>query len=170
VGLDTSHGCWHGAYSAFHRWRCKIAEVAGLPPLELMEGFWSPPPHGNDGDIPMGLALTIKCKADELTRRASNAGSPSDSGNDLLDAFQFPAIRWGALRPDALHILLRHSDCEGRIAPGQCRRIATRLKDLLPLMPEGDAGGHIGNWQEKTQTFIDGLLAAAAEGKPVRFG
>lgn len=29
MGLDTSHDCWHGAYSAFSRWRNKIAEVAG---------------------------------------------------------------------------------------------------------------------------------------------
>lgn len=29
MGLDTSHDCWHGAYSAFSRWRNKLAEVAG---------------------------------------------------------------------------------------------------------------------------------------------
>lgn len=29
MGLDTSHDCWHGAYSAFTRWRHKLAEVAG---------------------------------------------------------------------------------------------------------------------------------------------
>jgi hypothetical protein len=40
MGLDVSHECWTGAYSAFHIWRCKIAELKGLPPLELMEGFY----------------------------------------------------------------------------------------------------------------------------------
>jgi hypothetical protein len=29
MGLDTSHNAWHGAYSAFGRWRDKLAEVAG---------------------------------------------------------------------------------------------------------------------------------------------
>ena len=29
MGLDTSHDCWHGAYSAFNRFREKIAEVSG---------------------------------------------------------------------------------------------------------------------------------------------
>lgn len=29
MGLDTTHDCWHGAYSAFSRWRNKLAEVAG---------------------------------------------------------------------------------------------------------------------------------------------
>ena len=27
MGLDTTHGCWHGTYSAFNRWRNKIAEM-----------------------------------------------------------------------------------------------------------------------------------------------
>jgi hypothetical protein len=38
MGLDISHGCWEGAYSAFMRWRQQIAEVAGIP-LMLMDGF-----------------------------------------------------------------------------------------------------------------------------------
>lgn len=29
MGLDTSHDAWAGAYSAFHRFRTRIAEVAG---------------------------------------------------------------------------------------------------------------------------------------------
>ena len=27
MGLDCSHGCWHGAYSAFMRWRAKLART-----------------------------------------------------------------------------------------------------------------------------------------------
>lgn len=40
MGLDTTHNAWHGAYSAFMRWRTEIARVAGYPPLSLMEGFF----------------------------------------------------------------------------------------------------------------------------------
>jgi hypothetical protein len=29
MGLDTTHGCWHGAYSGFNRWRESLAKVAG---------------------------------------------------------------------------------------------------------------------------------------------
>lgn len=29
MGLDTTHDCWHGPYSAFSRWRNGLAEVAG---------------------------------------------------------------------------------------------------------------------------------------------
>lgn len=38
MGLDTSHGCWHGPYSAFHRFRADIAEAVGIN-LSTMEGF-----------------------------------------------------------------------------------------------------------------------------------
>ena len=30
MGLDTTHGCWHGAYSAFYRWRGALARSAGI--------------------------------------------------------------------------------------------------------------------------------------------
>lgn len=29
MGLDCSHDCFHGAYSAFNRWRNELAKVAG---------------------------------------------------------------------------------------------------------------------------------------------
>ena len=35
MGLDCSHDAWHGAYSAFHRWRIKLAEVAGYAIADL---------------------------------------------------------------------------------------------------------------------------------------
>jgi len=38
MGLDTSHNCWHGAYSAFNRFRHAIAEAVGIP-LDSMEGY-----------------------------------------------------------------------------------------------------------------------------------
>jgi hypothetical protein len=38
MGLDTSHNCWHGPYSAFNRFRHEIAKAAGIP-LDSMEGY-----------------------------------------------------------------------------------------------------------------------------------
>ena len=29
MGLDTSHDCWHGPYSAFMRWRTRLCDLAG---------------------------------------------------------------------------------------------------------------------------------------------
>jgi len=39
MGLDMSHDCWSGPYSAFHRFRKKICEVAGYGDLNEREGF-----------------------------------------------------------------------------------------------------------------------------------
>lgn len=38
MGLDTTHGAWHGAYSAFMLWRTEIAKLIGID-LRSMEGF-----------------------------------------------------------------------------------------------------------------------------------
>lgn len=120
MGLDTTHDCWHGAYSAFHRWRTKIAEVAGYPPLDSMQGF--------DGER-----------------------------------------SWDEFQADPLAKLLHHSDCDGSIAAADCGPIADRLAELVPLLPPGDGGGHIGDWRAKTESFINGLRRAAAAGEDVEF-
>ena len=31
MGLDTTHNCWHGPYSAFSRFRNALVEAAGIP-------------------------------------------------------------------------------------------------------------------------------------------
>jgi len=120
MGLDTSHGCWSGGYSAFMRWREKLAEVAGFPPLRSMDGF-------------------------------------SDDGKGLS---------WAPYKSDALSVLLNHSDADGFIPAKECARLADRLEELLPLL-QGEGGGHIGDWREKTQTFIDGLRLAARRRVPL---
>lgn len=152
MGLDCSHDAWHGSYSAFMRWRQKIAEVAGLPPLELMEGFFDSTGYGT-----------------------LYFGQPLEAGKDTPFAWKRSVleetlpIRWGCLKPSALHELLYHSDCDGKIIYGRCKHIANELEKLLPLLPDEDAGGHIGNWREKTQKFIDGLRRAHAAKEALRF-
>ncbi len=39
MGLDTTHECWHGAYSAFNRWRTIVARMTLGIELDRMEGF-----------------------------------------------------------------------------------------------------------------------------------
>ena len=79
-------------------------------------------------------------------------------------------VKWESLKPDALHILLNHSDCDGDIEWKDCGPLADRLAELLPLLPDESAGGHIGNWREKTQQFIDGLRDAFGAKENVEFG
>ncbi len=154
MGLDTTHNCWHGAYSAFMRWRSEVARAAGLPPLELMEGFFTPQGGGGNGMIPT-FYLGPRC--DDLTV------------SSIKRLEERLPILWDSLKPSALHELLYHSDCDGELPVESCGPIADALEAILPNLPEGEAGGHIGNWRAKTRAFIDGLRDAAAKREPVGF-
>lgn len=144
MGLDITHGCWSGGYSAFMRWRIEIAKVADIP-LELMENYYS---H-------------------DLIDGVENVQPPYIM--DRLRRFDaYLPIKWSALKPDVLHVLLNHSDCEGDIAADYCAPLADRLEELLPLLV-GDGGGHIGMYRDKTQTFIDGLRLAASLNEAIEF-
>jgi len=121
MGLDISHNAWHGAYSAFMRWRMKIAEVSGLPDLNKMEGF-------------------------------------TDDKN---------AIKFDTKHP--LTPLLYHSDCDGYINRSKLPGIIDALTKILPFLEKEDGGGHIGNYAEKTQTFIDGCKLALEKKQRLEF-
>lgn len=150
MGLNISHGTWDGAYSAFMTWRRKIAEVAGLPPLDLMEGFYDP--IDNARLIPTlypGIVPEYSFTLKELDKRLP--------------------IRWSCLKPSPLHELLYHSDCDGHLNWTQCRKIANELEKLLPLLPKENAGGHIGDWTAKTKQFITGLRLAYERKERLKF-
>ena len=141
MGLDTSHDCWHGAYSTFMRWRKELAKAAGLPPLELMDTYYV----------------------------SGNAYDPIRKGDFYDQVRENLPIRWKSLRHDpALYLLLQHSDCEGNLQVEWLLPLADRLTELLPLL-DRDGGGHIGNYRVKTQAFIEGLRRAAELGEPVEF-
>jgi hypothetical protein len=98
--------------------------------------------------------------------------SDCDWAREMLSAFYFPAnmpIKWECLKPSPLLALLNHCDCDGEIPHEECATMADALEDLLPKLPDEDAGGHIGNWREKTQTFINGLRLAASKCENVDF-
>ena len=155
MGLDTTHNCWHGAYSAFMRWRQEIARAAGLPPLELMEGFFAPQRTDENfgGNIP---TFYLWPRADDLT------------ASSIKRLEERLPIKWDCLKPSPLHELLYHSDCDGEIPAESCGPIADALETLLPNLT-GDFGGHIGDIRSKTQQFIDGLREAADKGEAVGF-
>jgi hypothetical protein len=130
MGLDTSHNCWHGSYSAFSRWRDKLAEAAGY-------------------------AFTVEGR-DTIMLDWGHIEEKNYFGE------------WDKDPSDPLILLIAHSDCEGVIKAKHTAILADRLAELLPLL-EGDGGGHIGLYRDKTKQFIDGLRAAHAANEDVDF-
>lgn len=127
MGLRISHGIWDGAYSAFSRYRNKLASVVGIP-LNLMDGHY---------------------KFEQ---------------NDQLP------ISWDILKPDVLHVLLHHSDCEGIIKVRYLALLADRLEGLLPLLDNDEnSGGHIGDYRIATMKFIKGLRLAHSLNEDIEF-
>ncbi len=79
MGLDTTHDCWHGAYSAFGRWRQEIAGAAGYGELGAYYGYggqrdW---PEGDalvelldhsdcDGELPVSVLLPLAARLEEI--------------------------------------------------------------------------------------------------------
>lgn len=165
MGLDVSHGCWRGAYSAFGRWRRQLARCAGIP-LPLMEGYYVPPrPECLDWARPRRGGP--RCGAPEGPSLYDWITQMREALPLSWDLFKW---NWRVGVEDPLIVLLDHSDCDGEIDSEDCALLAERLEGLLPQLRElPDDPGHIGNWVEKTQQFIDGLWRAAAAGEAVDF-
>lgn len=56
MGLDTTHDCWHGAYSSFNEFRRAIARAVGFD-LMTMVGFGGDTNWDALGDDPIAILL-----------------------------------------------------------------------------------------------------------------
>lgn len=142
MGLDTSHGCWHGAYGAFTRWRHELARAAGYAVVQ---------PTADD------KAAGIYYPYVDLHWEAFK---PENYDGEWPD---------GPPGDDPLLFLIVHSDCDGVIHPRHGVHLADRLEQLLPSLDERASGGHITSVRGVTQQFIKGLRAAAAADEDVEF-
>lgn len=92
MGLDITHGCWHGAYGAFARWRTKIAEAAGFGNLDDYQGHggskpWPTHPltpllHHSDCDGQIALKH-LKPMADALETLMPSLLTAGDGGGHI---------------------------------------------------------------------------------------
>ena len=151
MGLTCSYGAYDGGYSLFNHWRRRVAQIAGLPPLEFMEGWYGFGAYKN-----LSYAFTARC-----------GGNEEDIPTLVAFSEASLPIKWECLKPDPLLYLLNHSDCDGEITAKRSSRIADRLEELLLLWPEDtDMSKRL---KLITVQFIKGCREAAAEGKPLLF-
>ena len=83
---------------------------------------------------------------------------------DSMDGFggTFP---WDELRPDIIHVLLNHSDCDGQIDAVYCLPPALRLEELAPSLLDYGPVSH----RVQAKRFATGLRLAAERGESVEF-
>ena len=150
MGLDTSHDCWHGGYGSFMIWRKALAHAAWLPPLDFMEGFY-----------------------DDLVKAAFIADSVPFAWHRTVWVQELP-IQWECLKPDVLHELLNHSDCDGELKAYICAPLAERLDRLYWVMREWEEDDPYfkrrKDYMAWTERFAAGLRAAAESNENVEFG
>jgi len=147
MGLDTTHDAWHGAYSAFNRWRNAVAEAAGYRII-------TPPRYNEPGFDPAfaGIGPYVDIDWDAVADKNYKGEWDTVPGDD-------PLI-----------YLIVHSDCDGVIHPEQGRHLALRLRELLPKLPE-NGDGHLARYgvRGSTERFILGLDAAVTAGEDLEF-
>lgn len=107
MGLDTSHNCWHGPYTAFTRWRNAVAEAAG----------YEVKPVKDDSGMVFQTAQ-IDWEAIERENMGCYQGE------------------WRTEQPDPVVYLIAHSDCDGALHPAQSGPLADRLEELLPSVKD----------------------------------
>jgi hypothetical protein len=123
----------------------------------------------------MGLHVTHDCWTgscgafnDWRRKLATAAGIDLDK----MEGFCDDGIRWAALAPDPLHVLLQHSDCDGDIAIEHLVPLADRLCQLMSKLVEQDRSGPGLRWLSDlaiTEQFVAGLRLAADLGQRVEF-
>jgi hypothetical protein len=65
MGLDTTHDCWHGAYSAFHSFRQALASLVGIQ-LDQMVGFGGQTSWPDKASEPLVILLDHSDAEDEI--------------------------------------------------------------------------------------------------------
>ena len=120
MGIDFSHCEAHWSYSGFMNFRTKLATQAGIA-LNCMSGFASGPTSK-----PFE-ALTIFGESEE---------SGTVPGFDKYVGRQ-EVIPWENIKDD-IKLLLDHSDCDGGLTPGECTKVAPRLRELVSSWTEDD--------------------------------
>lgn len=148
MGLDTTHDCWHGAYSGFGIFREMVGRAAGLP-YRL-----SATAEQYDDDIRHVLDIDW----DQITG-AQIAGDWKEPPCITRVGYDPP------LRDPVLYLLI-HSDCDGKLRCKYLKQLKARLEELLPKFNELAGDGYC---EGRLEQFINGLGKAIKKGDDVSF-
>lgn len=123
--------------------------------LDTTHGCWSGS-YSGFGKWRTSIAREIGIDLDSMQGFARGVKRCPTCGHESLSG-----VSWDALKPDPLHIVLSHSDCDGSIRWQDCEAIAARLEEVAPRLAN--------EWQEDTARFVAGLREAASLREDVEF-
>lgn len=152
MGLSISHGVWDSGYTTFHHWRKEIAKVINVP-MDLMEGFYQPKGTNN----PFNLQ-ELKFEGEQEWMLYS-----------IHEIKKCLPLKWSTLKYNPLHILLSHSDCDGYINYGACKKIADELEKIIDKLPANEFSGNRNDCKELTLRFIKGCREAYSKKQKLEF-
>lgn len=93
--------------------------------------------------------------------KAIGGSFPPHADKSLDDNYWYSGEGYRAETHPGLYEFLSHSDCDGKITPKMCAKVANELEALLPKMTKMRAD---------LRAFIDGCRKAAAANEPLTFG
>lgn len=109
----------------------------------------------------------------QAVAKAIGGSFPPHDDKSLDDNLWYWDDSHGADEYPGIEVLLKHSDCEGQIAPVDAAKLADDLERLLPKLSDmGMGAGHIegqGGYAAVATRFIRGCRAAHAAGEPLEF-
>lgn len=156
MGLDTTHDCWHGPYTAFTRFRTAIGMAAGIP-LGIMEGHFGGPFHSTYAETETAIRREMGMNP--------HATFTNSLWETLLPVLPLP---WSLYADDPLTPFLHHSDCDGELAVELLIPLAERLEGLAPTLREME-GSEFVRWSDAALQFAAGCRDAASKGEAVEF-
>lgn len=148
MGLDTSHGCWHGSYGSFDHFRTALAAAIGID-LHDMQGF-----------VEDGLCTPWMDPADE----------PLVYLLDHSDCEGEIAVK--ALAPLAKRLReVAPMMCAAMPFAAGWRAARRSMRGSSPVEDSGDrfAEPLMARWRAAAIQFAEGCEEAAAKGEPVEF-
>ncbi|MEQ9091812.1 MAG: hypothetical protein RIE52_12020 [Balneola sp.] len=148
MGLNISYRAFDAPYSVFMRFRVELAKRMGIP-LRLMEGFYSDSPDYMDNPFAMLERKYPKGNETEMWK--------------IREIKEVLPLKWETLKPNPIHELLYHSDCDGYINFSSVRKMVPELEKLVNKEEQSE-------FQERLETFISGCKVAIKERSRLDFG
>ena len=152
MGLDTTHDCWHGAYSGFGLFREMVGRAAGLPYRIAKQ-------QHRDGVT----RYVLDVDWDNVT-----PDQIAGKWGKVIPTWQRPDDIYGVAIHDPVLYLLIHSDCDGKLHRKYLPELKERLEEIEPTYERMTANDDY--LRGRLRAFINGLEAAIEQDQHVKFG